>query len=351
MFSFIGYQDKVVAVNGRSEINVRLQPKVTALQEVVVNVGYQEQAAATTTGSVSQVSGEELDAIPTSKLTQSLQGTVPGVVGLTTSGRPGFNSSQLRIRGTSTLNNNSPLIVIDGVPARQGGLDRIDPANIESISVLKDASAAIYGSRAANGVILVQTKDGRAGETRFSVSVERRYAQPTVIPEMTDAPTYMKMLNEVDRYRGNPPRFSQEQINKHRGDLSNSWQYHNTDWYEVALKDFSRATSFDLSASGGNESFQYRTAINGVTKDGILVNSGMSYDQLGIRSNLSGSVAENLDLSLNVHGRLEDRTTPAWTRGLGSAWEMLQRGKPTDPAFWPNGKPGPAQEEGVNPVV
>ena len=350
-FSFVGYNRRTVGIDNRSEITVQLQPAVTAMEEVVVNVGYEEQTIETTTGSVSQISGEDLNSIPTTNLSQSLQGTLPGVVGVTSSGRPGFNSSSLRIRGTGTLNNNSPLVVIDGIPGRRGGLAQLEPANIESVSVLKDASAAIYGSRAANGVILVETKGGQAGETQFSVSVEQRYAQPTIVPDMADAPTYMQMLNEVDMYAKNPPRFSDEDINNHRGDLSESWQYHNTDWYEVALKDFTQETSFDVSASGGGEALQYRVAFNGLTEDGILVNSGMSYDQLGVRSNVTGDLTDNFSLSLNLHGRLEGRETPAWTRGLGSAWEMLQRGKPIDPAFWPNGQPGPAQEQGVNPVV
>ena len=121
-FSFVGYNRRTVGIDNRSEITVQLQPAVTAMEEVVVNVGYEEQTIETTTGSVSQISGEDLNSIPTTNLSQSLQGTLPGVVGVTSSGRPGFNSSSLRIRGTGTLNNNSPLVVIDGVPGRRGGL-------------------------------------------------------------------------------------------------------------------------------------------------------------------------------------------------------------------------------------
>ena len=350
-FSFVGYQRKNVPIEGRSELDVSLQKAVTALEEVVVNVGYQEQTVATTTGSISQVSGEDLDAVPTTNLTQSLQGSVPGLIGVTSSGRPGFDDSDLLIRGASTLNNNSPLVVINGVPGRQGGLARLDPSNIESVSVLKDASAAIYGSRAANGVILVETVGGSAGETRFSVNVERRYAQPTVVPEMADAPTWMNMLNEVDKYAGTTPRYSQEAIEEHRNCSEDSWTCFDTDWYDTALRDYTQETTASASVTGGSESIQYRVSLNGATENGILVNSGTGYDQLGFRSNVSGTVTENFDVALNLHGRLESRETPAWTRGLDSAWEMLQRGKPVQPAFWPNGQPGPAQEEGVNPVV
>ena len=353
VFSFVGYQEKQVPIEGRSVIDVTLQPAVTALKEVVVNVGYEEQAVETTTGSVSQISGEELEIEPTTNLSNALKGTIPGVFGVTSSGRPGFDDTNLLVRGVATLNNNSPLVVIDGVPARQGGLSRLNPSNIESVSVLKDATAAIYGARAANGVILVQTKEGTAGQRRISVNVEQGYSRPAFVPEMADAFTYMSMLNEIQQYRGQPPTFSQEhvQFHKENKDLSDSWEHHNTDWYGVGLKDFSSQTVASASVSGGSESIQYRVSLRGVTEGGILVNSGMDYDQYGFRSRLNGEVSEDLNLSLNLHGRLENRITPSWTRGLNAAWEMLQRGKPMDPAFWPNGKAGPAQEQGVNPVA
>jgi TonB-linked SusC/RagA family outer membrane protein len=353
VFSFVGYQEKQVPIEGRSVIDVTLQPAVTALKEVVVNVGYEEQAVETTTGSVSQISGEELEIEPTTNLSNALKGTIPGVFGVTSSGRPGFDDTNLLVRGVATLNNNSPLVVIDGVPARQGGLSRLNPSSIESVSVLKDATAAIYGARAANGVILVQTKEGTAGQRRISVNVEQGYSRPAFVPEMADAFTYMSMLNEIQQYRGQPPTFSQEhvQFHKENKDLSDSWEHHNTDWYGVGLKDFSSQTVASASVSGGSESIQYRVSLRGVTEGGILVNSGMDYDQYGLRSRLNGEVSEDLNLSLNLHGRLENRITPSWTRGLNAAWEMLQRGKPMDPAFWPNGKAGPAQEQGVNPVA
>jgi TonB-linked SusC/RagA family outer membrane protein len=356
VFSFVGYQQQEVPIEGRSEITVQLEPAVTAMEEVVVNVGYQEQTIETTTGSVSQVSGEDLDIQPTTNLTQTLQGTIPGLIGVNSSGRPGRDNSNLLIRGASTLNNNSPLVVIDGVPGRQGGLARLDPADIQSVSVLKDASAAIYGSRAANGVILVETKEGRAGETQIDVNVEQSYAQPTVVPDMANAMTYMQMMNEQAGYNNQSPFFTQEEMDQTRqlmasGEIGNSYEFHNTDWYGTALQDFSQETTASASITGGGETVQYRTSINAATEDGILVNSGTGFDQLGFRSNLQGDVTDNFNMNLNLHGRVEERSIPAWTRGLNSAWEMLQRGKPTEPAFFPNGKPGPAQENGVNPVV
>ena len=352
VFSFVGYEEQEIPIAGETSVDVALESAVTALEEVVVSVAYGEQTVATTTGSVSQISGEALDEIPTTNLSQTLQGTVPGLIGVTPTGAPGRDNSNLIIRGTGTLGDNSPLIVIDGVPGRQGGLARLNPADIANISVLKDASAAIYGSRAANGVILVRTKRGRPGETRVSFNVERSLAQPAVLPEMADAPTYMQMLNEVDVSRGNEPRFSQEQIQAHSGDLSGRWDVHNTDWYGAALRDFSQEIVANAAITGGSETFRYRASLEGVTENGILVSNAEGYGQLGFRTNIDGNITDRISLALNLHGRLENRDRPAWTRNADrAAWELLQRGKPNEPAFWPNGLPGPAQENGVNPVV
>ena len=352
VISFVGYELLEVPINNQAALDIALVRSVTSLDEVVVTVPYGQQTVATTTGSISQISGDALDAMPTSNLTQSLQGTVPGLIGVTATGSPGRDDSNLLIRGISTLGDNSPLIVVDGIPGRQGGLARINPADIESVTVLKDASAAIYGSRAANGVILVQTRRGVPGETRININVERGFASPSVIPEMADAPTYMQMLNEIDISRGNPARFSQAEIDAHSGDVSGRWDVFNTDWYDEALKNSAEEISAFASVSGGGENFRYRASVEGLTEEGILVNTGVGYNQFGFRSNIDGDLTDNLSLAFNVHGRLEERDRPAWTRNSDRApWELLQRGKPNEPAFWPNGLPGPAQENGVNPVI
>jgi TonB-linked SusC/RagA family outer membrane protein len=354
--SYIGYERTEIPIEGRDNIVIALERGIVTLDAVVVTVPYGEQTVATITGSVSSISGETLDRIPTTNLTQSLQGTVPGLIGVNESGRPGRDNSTLLIRGMSTLNNNEPLVVIDGVPERQGGLARLNPADIQDISVLKDASAAIYGSRAANGVILVTTKQGRVGEPRVSLNVERGWARPAVIPEMADAATYMQMLNEIDVFRGNPSRYSAEDIECHRTE-ADPWECPNTDWYDEGFKDFAQEITAYASLTGGGENVRYRLSAEGVTEGGILVNSAEAYDQLGFRSNIDGNITDDLSLSLNLHGRYENRELPAWTRENtnaptgNAAWELLQRGKPNEAAFWPNGLPGPDQENGVNPVV
>jgi TonB-linked SusC/RagA family outer membrane protein len=354
--SYIGYKRTEIPIEGRDNIDITLERGAIPLDAVVVTVPYGEQTVATITGSVSAISGEALDRIPTTNLSQSLQGTVPGLIGVNPSGRPGRDNSNLLIRGRSTLNNSDPLVVIDGVPDRQGGLARLNPGDIESISVLKDASASIYGSRAANGVILVTTKQGRAGAPRVSLNVERGWARPAVVPEMADAATYMQMLNEIDVSRGNPQRYSAEQIECHRTE-ADLWECPNTDWYKEGLKDAAQEVTAQASVTGGSENVRYRLSAEGVTENGILVNNADGYDQLGFRSNIDGNITDKLRLSVNLHGRYENRDLAAWTRENtnnptgNAAWELLQRGKPNEPAFWPNGLPGPDQENGVNPVV
>lgn len=350
VITYIGYEPTAIPIDGRGDIEIALERAAVSLEAVVVTVPYGQQTVATITGSVSSISGEALDRIPTTNLSQTLQGTVPGLIGVNPSGRPGRDNSTLLIRGISTLNNNAPLVVIDGVPDRQGGLARLNPGDIESISVLKDASAAIYGSRAANGVILVTTKQGRAGAPRVSLNIERGWARPAVVPEMADAATYMQMLNEIDVSRGNPPRFTAEDIECHRTE-ADPWACPNTDWYAEGLKDFSQEITAQASVTGGSENVRYRISAEGVTENGILVNDADGYDQLGFRSNIDGNITDRLSLSVNLHGRYESRELPAWTRGINSAWELLQRGKPNEAAFWPNGLPAPDQENGVNPVV
>src|SRR5699024_8109489 len=158
-FSFIGYQTKEIFINDRKEINVQLVSQTISCGELVV-VGYGTKTRETLTGSVSSVSGEDLETVPVTNISNSMGGKLPGISTVNSSGEPGYNGASINIRGIHTLGDNSPLIVIDGVPNRSGGLDRLNPGDIEDISVLKDASAAIYGAQAANGVILVTTKRG-----------------------------------------------------------------------------------------------------------------------------------------------------------------------------------------------
>jgi TonB-dependent starch-binding outer membrane protein SusC len=343
--SFIGYQNKEVPINNQRVINVTLAPDTKALQEVVV-VGYGEQKKETVTGSVTSVKGAEVTKSPSINVTNSLAGRLPGLTAVGSSGEPGYDGARLRIRGVNTFGNADPLVVVDGVPGRS--LERIDPNTIESISVLKDASAAIYGAQAANGVILVTTKRGKAGKPTITASFNQGYGRPTRLPDMANAAEYATMLNEIDQYAGNAPRFKPEDIQKFQ-DGSDPWGHPNTEWFKEVLKPWSGQNQGNVSVSGGSDNMKYFVSLTSRSQDGFYYNSGTKYNQYDFRSNLDGNITKNISLAVDLSGRMEDRNFP--TRGAGSIFRSVMRGKPNMTAYWPDGTPGPDIEYGDNPVV
>lgn len=372
VFSIVGYEPQEVVVGNRATINVGMTTDTKTLGEVVV-VGYGVQKKETITGSVASVKGSELIKSPTVNLSNSIAGRMAGVVAVNRSGEPGADGSAIRIRGSNTLNNGDALIVVDGIPNRAGGLDRINPNDIESVSVLKDASAAIYGSRAANGVILITTKRGKTGKPVVSYSANQGFSQPTVIPKLTNASQYVSMLNDLDIYglpvsewaganaayksTGSFTRpngtirkapFSPTDIQKY-ADGSDPWLYPNTDWYKATLKTWSPQTQHNLQISGGTESVKYLASLGYQNQDGYYKNSATAYQQYDIRLNLDAQINKYIKLNVGILGREEARNYP--TRGAGAIFRMQMRGKPQQQAYWPNGLPGPDIENGENPVV
>ena len=196
-------------MKNQTSVNVRLLENNQNLSEVVV-VGYGTQKKAVVSGAVAAVKGTELAKSSSVNLTNSLAGRLPGVTALQGSGEPGYDGSTIRIRGINSLGNNNALIVIDGIPNRAGGMERLNPNDIESVSVLKDASAAIYGSQAANGVILITTKLGRSGKPQFSYDFSYGLQQPTRIPKMANSTQYAEILNELNIFGSdlNPSEWS-----------------------------------------------------------------------------------------------------------------------------------------------
>jgi TonB-linked SusC/RagA family outer membrane protein len=348
VFSFIGFTTQEVNVNNQSSIDVTLPADTKTLQEVVV-VGYGEQKKATITGAVTSVKSDVITQAPVTNLSNALAGRLPGTVFINRSGEPGNDASQIRIRGTNTTGNPSALIVIDGIANRSGGLERLNPADIESITVLKDGSAAIYGAQAANGVILVTTKRGQPGKPQIGFNYNIGFNTPTRLPEVTDAATYATMLNEIDEYRGNAPRYSAEDIQKYR-DGSSPWTHPNTDWYGAVIKPVSLQDMATLSLSGGtDDGVKYYVSLGKLFEDGVYENSGTEYKQYNFRSNIDAKITDFFQMSLDLAGRQENRVYP--TRGANTIFRMLMRGKPNLPAYWPNGMPGPDIENGDNPVV
>ncbi len=370
--SSIGFVSQEVALNGRTTLDLKLATDTKSLSEVIV-VGYGTQKKETVTGSVVSVKGDELVKSPAVNLANSLAGRLPGVTVVNRSGQPGNDGAVIRIRGANTLGNNSALIVVDGIPNRAGGLDRINPADIESISVLKDAAAAIYGARAANGVILITTKRGKTGKPSLSYTFNQGYSNPTVLPDVASAAEYTSMLNDLDLYglpvaewaaatqaykttgsftrpNGTVRRapFSPEAIAKYQ-DGSDPWGHPNTDWFGATLKRNSPQVRHNVQLDGGTENFRYLASLGYQNQDGYYINSATGYKQYDIRVNLDANVNKYVKVTMGILGRREDRANP--TKSPGTIFRMLMRGKPQEPAYWPNGLPGPDIENGENPVV
>src|SRR5690554_6760294 len=322
VFTYIGFQDQEIVWDGRVPLNITLTEDTELLDEVVV-VGYGTQRKATITGVISSVGGDELVNIPTTNLTNSLAGKIPGLVVLTRSGEPGSDGSTLRIRGANTLGDNSPLIVVDGISNRD--LQRLDPNDIENITVLKDASAAIYGSKAANGVILVTTKRGKQGRPQVQFSYNEGRSTPTVIPQSIDAATYLEVLNEISMYQGQAPKYSDEEIeNYRRGE--DPWLYPNTDWFAETFRSSAPQRNANLSISGGQEYLTYFISAGTTFQDAIYKNSATNYKQQNIRLNLNGKLNDYVSYGMDVSALFQNRNYP--TRSAGDIFNMLRRGKP-----------------------
>jgi TonB-linked SusC/RagA family outer membrane protein len=352
VFSFIGYKSQEVPINAQTQLNVKLDSDIETLSEVIV-VGYGETKKESLTSAITSVKGKELVKSPQPNLSSSFAGRVSGVVANTSTGEPGSDGARLLIRGQSTTGDNSPLIVVDGVANRLGGLERLDPNDIESISVLKDASAAIYGAQAANGVILITTKRGTASTgPAFNFSYNQGLVKPTRLPKMADAPTYAAILNEIQYYRspsgGLNQIYSQEEIQKF-GNGSDPVNYANTDWIGAVMKSYSLQDQQNLSVNGGGKEVQYFVSLGRRHQEGIYKNTNLKYEQFNVRTNLDINLTENLKVGVDIAGRNEDRVYP--TESAGSIFRSAFRTYPTLPVYYPGGLPSPGIEAGLNPVV
>ncbi|MET3503334.1 MULTISPECIES: SusC/RagA family TonB-linked outer membrane protein [Mucilaginibacter] len=350
VFSYIGYNTQEIILNGQATLNIQLQADSKSLNEVVV-VGYGTQKKATLTGSISQVKGSELVKSPQPNLSNGIAGRFSGVVVNNRSGEPGYDGSGITVRGLATSGSNDVLIVVDGIPAQIGGLERLDPNDIESMSVLKDASAAIYGNRAANGVILITTKRGKTGKPTINYSFNQGFSSPTRLPKMADAATYAQIMNEIN-YDSNPAgglnqSYTAEQIQKFR-DGSDPLNYPNTDWEKQTLKGSALQNQHSLSIAGGSDDIKYFVSLGTLYQDGIYKNGATKYHQYNFRSNIDANVTKRLKVGLSLSGREEDRQFPI--TGAGDLFRSVYRAKPIVAAYYPNGLPTTGIENN-NPAV
>lgn len=307
--SYIGFNPQTLTAASNMQITMKSEDK--ELNEVVV-VGYGTQKKVNLTGSVSSVDSKALESRPIQNVQSGLQGMMPGVTISGTNGAPGMDSGSINVRGVGTLNSSSPYILIDGVES--GTMSSLDPNDIESISVLKDAaSAAIYGSKAANGVILITTKRGKSGKPQVSYNGYVSVQNPTSLIDRLDSYEYAHMLNEALESEGKAKKFAtEEEINA----------LPNTDWYDLAYKTGS-LQHHNVSVNGATESVNYLASVGYLKQSGILPHAGR--EQVNGRTNLEMKINSRLTARLNLAYIKNDYTDPSSAYAGGGSDQIIRQ--------------------------
>ncbi len=313
--SFLGYQSVEIPLNGRSTLDIVLSATTAELNDVVV-VGYGKQKKIDLTGSVSSLDGDkDLSWKPVGQVSEALQGTVPGLTVTQSSGQPGADQGIMRIRGIGTFNDNDPLVLVDGV---QYNINDVDANDIASVSILKDAAAAaIYGIRAANGVILITTKRGVSGKPKLSYSDYFGWQNPTRLPNYVGAQEYMKLSNELYENSGSAAIFSDSTIAQYNNPNRNKDLYPDNNWIRKILIGNGFQQQHTVSLSGGAQNIKYRFSANYFDQKGLIEN--MDYSRITVRLNTDINITEKLDFSADISARIADQTQPQ-DNGAGSSF-------------------------------
>ncbi len=315
VITFVGYESKE-ATAGDQELSIALSRNNSSLGEVVV-VGYGQQKKAIITGSVATIKGDEIKTTRNENVLNMLSGKLPGVRVVQNSAEPGSFSNSFDIRGLG-----APLIIIDGVP--RGNLNRLDPNDIESISVLKDAAAAVYGVQAANGVILVTTKKGKAGTTQLNYTVTVGMQKPSGLPKVLGAVDWMKLFNErsLHNVNGGAPVYTQADFDAYANGTKTS-----TDWYGAVVRNTAPQTAHSLTATGGSDKVTYFVSLGYLSQQGFWKSGDLNYKKYNVRSNITAKISSNLTAELQLAGISDTRNAPyedSW-----SIFKALWRHPPT----------------------
>jgi TonB-linked SusC/RagA family outer membrane protein len=334
LISGIGYKSLEVPITGRSSLEIAMEKDNAGLNEVVV-VGYGTQKKATLTGAVTVVKGASLQQSPGADVTNALAGRTPGVIATNNSGQPGSDGSKIYVRGISTYSGaTDPLIVIDGVANRPGGFGHVDPNDIESISVLKDASAAIYGAQAANGVILITTKKGKTGKPTFTFNWNEGFNTWAKTEQYLNSAQYAQMVNEISGYGGGAPIYSAADI-KQFGDGSDPIGHPNTNWLSLGTKKVALQDRGSLTVSGGSENVKYYASLGKLDQNGQLNNGVWKYGQYNFDANIDAQVNKLFRIGFNTQLRWQDQEgSPI---GVQNTFSSLTGALPTTLATNPNG--------------
>ena len=318
VFSYMGFESQEVLVKDQKVIDIKMaENKVSAMDEVVVT-GMQAQKKLTLTGAITNVKMEELKHFNTSNLTNTLAGNVAGVMAYQKSGQPGKNTSEFWIRGISTFGaSSSAYILVDGF--ERDNLDDINIEDIESFSVLKDASAtAIYGSKGANGVVLITTKHGKAGKVNINAKVETSYNTRTITPEFVDGFQYASLLNEARVTRNLGVLYQPVELEIIRNNLDPNL-YPNVDWQDILLKDGAMSYRANLNISGGGETARYYVSMAYTQDEGMYktdqtlrdkYDTNANFNRWNYRMNVDVDVTKTTLLKFGISGNLNKRNSP-----------------------------------------
>jgi len=295
IISFIGYKTKEFVVGNVSSINIKLSEDTETLSEVVV-VGYGVQKRASVTGSVASIQAKDITTVKTANVTNTLAGKLPGLRAVQRSGAPGDDAASIDIRGFG-----SALVIVDGV---ERDFKQLDANDIESISILKDASAAVYGFKGANGVILVTTKKGQIGKPKIDYNGYVGIQNITRYPELLNGYEYATLYNEAQQNVGITAPYSNEDLDRFKQGIGT------TDWYEEVIRKTSPNMYHNLNISGGAEKIKYYFSLGYTDQEGIYKSKDYSFKKYNVRSNISAEIVKGFTVDLQLSGRLDTRNKP-----------------------------------------
>ena len=325
--SYSGYERQEISIDNQTILNIKLTPDVETLKEVVV-VGYGAQEKINITGSVATIKQEELVTVPVANTSNLIAGKVPGVMTRQNSGLPGGENTQIRIRGFSQ----APLVLVDGV---QMDFSRVDQNDIASISVLKDASAAVYGARAGNGVILVTTKRGEEGAPKISFNSSFTSQSATSFLEHVTPSQYIELIREanLNDFSDADATFTEEDVRSYEEGIEG---FEGGNWIDALIKNNAPMQQYNLNISGGTDNVKYFSSFGYVDQESFFRSRDFDYKRYNIRSNIDINLNENLSLGVDMSYRQDIRERPS-KNALSDIWIDLSTAQPIYPTSLPDG--------------
>jgi len=341
-FTYIGFKNKTIVVGTSNILDVQMEEDRSALDEVVV-VAYGTQKKASVVGSITNIEPSILVTSPSRSLSNDLAGRISGVIAVQRSGNPWHNNSDFWIRGISSFNGSTtPLILIDGI---ERSLNDIDPEEISSFSVLKDAAAsAVYGVRGANGVIMIETKRGHIGKPEVQFRIEQSITQPLSIPKYIGSYKYLSLINEMYEEEGRAPFTSEATLLNYKNHTDPEL-YPDVNWWDVVSKDFADNTKATIDVSGGSDILRYSLVAGYYHENGIIErdkeqewNSSLRVNRYTVRSNVDVNITPTTLFRVNLGGYLQNMTAPPGDVSNVSIFYQAMRVPPyANPPIYSNG--------------